>query len=201
MSCCKINIRIPLSIFTACSFLLAGCTNEANDLVIFPIDSLVSEQVNYLAERGARLEKEASIQGKKSSNSYTPSDTSAWNHELNIFRQLNVINKPTNKTLYIVDDGLFDPRSNLTVKAISSIKNLPVRYIRIFYQDAIEKPRKIEALYIDENLLSKTGRILTMEFQQINNRPILTAYSVEGGQKIIFGDSVAYLINGKIVID
>jgi hypothetical protein len=124
----------------------------------------------------------------------------AWRNELEIFSQLQVINKPINREFYIIDDGLFDPSSNLTVKAFSATENLPVRYLRVFYQESISKPRKIEALYDDRNQLYKSGRILEMEFQQIDNKSVLTSYAIEGGQKMILGDSVAFVIRGVITI-
>jgi hypothetical protein len=168
---------------------------------MYNIDSLVLSQVQYLSDKKATLHKSAIIGLQQDDSVFTPEDTLAWKNELDIFRQLDVINKPINRDGYIIDDDLFDPSSNLTVKAFSAIENLPVRYLRIFYQESIHKPRKVEALYDDKNALYKSGRILLMEFHQIDNKTILTSYSISGGQKMIMADTVTFLIKGKIVID
>jgi hypothetical protein len=182
-------------------FLVLSCGRQPEIKSLYNIDSLVNAQVNFLKSRDARLHKIASINGRRDDRIFSPADSAAWSTELDIFRKLDLINKPVNQGSYIVDDGLYDPSSNLTVKAISAIDDLPVKYVRIFYQDRLQKPRKIEALYDDQNALYKSGRILTMEFQQIDNKSILTSYSVKGGQKMIMGDSVAFLIQGEIMID
>lgn len=169
--------------------------------MLYNIDSLVSAQVNFLTAEKARLYKSASIGTKQDDSTYTPIDTSAWKNELEIFTQLNVINRPSYKGNYLIHDGLFDPSSNLTVKAYSSTKDLPVKYLRIFYQESLQKPRKIEALYNDKNEMYTSARLLSMEFRQLNNKSILTSYSVQGGQHMILSDSVSFLIKGKIIID
>jgi hypothetical protein len=181
--------------------LLFSCGKKSKVVPMYNIDSLVLAQVKNLAAERATLHKSAVIGLQKDDSVFTPSDTSAWLNELDIFRQLDVINRPINRDNYIIDDGLFDPSSNLTVKAFSAVENLPVRYLRIFYQESIHKPRKIEALYDDQNALYKSGRSLLMEFNQVNNKTVLTAYTISGGQKMIMGDSVTFLIKGNIVVD
>jgi hypothetical protein len=180
--------------------LVLSCNKKASVAKMYDVDSLVNAQVNFLSSKKARLHKTASIEGQKDDSVYIPTDTIAWRNELDIFSQLQVINKPINRQFYIIDDGLFDPSSNLTVKAFSATENLPVRYLRIFYQESIAKPRKIEALYDDHNALYKSGRVLQMEFRQIDNKSVLTSYAIEGGQKMILGDSVSFFIRGEIII-
>jgi hypothetical protein len=84
------------------------------------------------------------------------------------------------------------------VKAFTSLEPLPVRSVRIFYDNDITKPRKIEAVYAEENSLFESSKNLLLEFQQIDNKNVLTSYSIDGGQEMIFGDSVSFSVNGKI---
>jgi hypothetical protein len=197
---CLLKIRFWIVVALS-SVAVFSCSKQPDTVMLLNIDSLLDEQVSRLAEARARLEKHATFGSVTDDSTYTPPDATAWDSELAVFRQLHVINKPINRKNYLVDDGLFDVHSNLTVKALSALENLPVRYIRIFYHDSIKKPRKIEALYRDENQLSKSGRLITLEFQQINNHTLLTAYSISGGQKIIFGDTVVFDVKAKIVLD
>jgi hypothetical protein len=181
--------------------MLTSCHSENPPAAFYPIDSLVSGQIQYLSRINAGLFKEASLSGKTDTITYTPGDTLTWMKELDIFAKLSIINKPINKGSYLVNDGLFDPRSNLTVKAFTSLKELPVVYLKIYYQGNIRKPRKIEALYDETNLLYGSARELSMHFQQIENKTVLTSYVIKGGQKMVFGDSVAFYISAKILID
>lgn len=180
---------------------LCSCNSERQPAAFYPIDSLLTEQIQHLTAMKAGLFKEAFLNGKTDTLTYIPRDTLAWMNELDIFRKLQAINKPVNKGSYLVDDGLFDPESNLTVKAFKSRKKLPVVYLKVFYQSSIEKPRKIEALYDEANPLYESGRHLSMHFQQIDNKTVLTSYDIKGGQKMVFSDSVVFYIKGKILVD
>lgn len=200
---CRIRLRRTATLIALTLVILSCSTEKREATSLYNIDSLVSSQIRHLNEQRATLLKEARIGSQQDNTVYRPKDTLAWSTEFEIFRELNAINKPINRDNYIIDDGLFDPSSNLTVKAFSLKENLnlPVKYIRIFYLNSLQRPRKIEALYNDKNLLSASSRLLTMEFNQINNKNMLTAYAIQGGQKMILGDSVSFLIKGKIVID
>ena len=182
-------------------FALLSCESEKKPAAFYPVDSLVTQQVQHLLAINAALFKEALLKGRTDTITYRPADTVAWMKELEIFGKLNEINKPVNAGRYEVTDGLLDPGSNLTVKAFNSKEPLPVVYLKVYYQGNILKPRKIEALYDEETLLYKSARLLSMHFQQIENETVLTSYSVKGGQKMVFGDTVAFYISGKILVD
>ena len=200
MYCSTNKNKFSVGILLCFVFLLSACNKKPVVGSMYNIDSLVTAQINFLSDNKARLEKTAFISGQKDDSVYVPSGRLAWKNELEIFSQLQAINKPINRDYYIIDDNLFDPSSNLTVKAFSAIEKLPVRYLRVFYQESIQKPRKIEALYHDENELYKSGRKLIMEFRQINNKSVLTSYMIEGGEKMLLGDTVSFFINGNIII-
>lgn len=180
---------------------LTACQSNGQPVIFYPIDSLVSTQIRHLTSIQAGLFKEAYLSGRKDTVHYTPADTLAWIKELDVFRKLDIINKPVNKGSYRIEDGLIDSTSNLTVKAFESLKELPVVYLRVYYQGSLGKPRKVEALYKEANLLYESSRFLSMEFQQIENDMVLIAYEIRGGQKMVLGDSVAFYIKGKIRVD
>lgn len=180
---------------------LIACESQPAPAIFYPIDSLVSTQIRHLTSVRAGLFKEASLSGNTDTIHYTPADTLAWIKELDVFRKLDVINKPVNKGSYRIGDGLIDSGSNLTVKAFESLKDLPVVYLRIYYQGNLRKPRKVEALYKEANILYESSRFLSMEFQQIENNMVLIAYEIRGGQKMVLGDSVSFYIKAKILAD
>lgn len=183
------------------AILLVSCETEKKPAALYAIDSLITAQAGHLTRIKAGLFKEALLGGEADTLTYIPDDSLAWINELDIFRNLDIINKPVNKGSYLVDDGLLDKQSNLTVKTFTSLKKLPVVYLKIYYQGTMSKPRKIEALYHGNSPLHGSARLLSMHFDQIENKTVLTAYAIRGGQKMMFGDSVAFFINGKIMVD
>jgi hypothetical protein len=203
MFCLNNNLKhghtFVLFIFTL--LFMMACDKNEPEARLYPIDSLVTAQISSLTELKAVLHKQALMGTKSDSIIYTPKDIAEWVSELDIFRQLEVINKPVSRASYLVDDSLYDPGSNLTVKAFTSTTNLPVRHMRVYYDRSVWQPRKIEAHYDEENSLYQSSRLLSLEFQQINNKTVLTSYSIRGGQKMILGDSVAFTVRGKILID
>ena len=187
-------------VFFTLVIAISGCDTKKQKTALFPIDSLVTRQIQLLTNIKAGLFKEALLKGRIDTVNYIPADTTQWVKELDIFRELKVINKPVNTGSYQIDDGLFDQRSNLKVKAFTSTEELPVVYLRVYYQATPDKPRRIEALYKEENILFASARLLSMHFEQIDNQTVLTAYDVKGGQKMIFSDSVTFYIKGKILV-
>jgi hypothetical protein len=160
----------------------------------------MNAQIHYLVQSRAVLNKHAEIDGKEESIVFTPKDTTAWMHELDIFTDLSSINKPINLGSYKAEYGIRDAGSNLTIMSFTSLKELPVVYLKIFYLDTPSKVRRIEALYREENALLKGSRFLIMEFQEIYNKTILTSYTIEGGQKMFLGDSVKFSVKGTVTI-
>ena len=208
MSCFRINKLFCPGILLSV-IALVSCESEKPPATFYPVDSLINDQVRYLTKIDAGLFKEALLSGETDTSTFIPSDTTAWIKELEIFRKLDEINKPVNKEFYEAGDGQVDPGSNLKVMAFvprshlsdKVRKQLSIQYLKIYYQGNIGKPRKLEALYDEENLLFGSARFLSMHFQQIDNRTVLTSYSVKGGQKMVFGDSVAFYISGRVLID
>jgi hypothetical protein len=167
---------------------------------LYPLDSLIKAQAGLLSDAKATLEKTAEIDGDKEEISRIPTDTIEWMHELDIFTALNSINLTTSADSYLVEDGLKDRTSNLTIKSFTATKDLPVAYHKVFYHGEIDKLRRIEALYHEENALLKGSRHLTMEFHDIYDRPTLTSYVVEGGQEMFFSKNVKFSVKGTITI-
>lgn len=208
MSCFRIDKILCLGILLLVTGL-TSCESEKPPATFYPVDSLINDQVRYLTKIDAGLVKEALLSGEMDTSTFIPQDTTAWTKELEIFRKLDEINKPVNKEFYEVNDGQIDPGSNLKVMAFIPAsqlsdkirKQLSIQYLRIYYQGNIGKPRKLEALYEEENLLFGSARLLSMHFRQIDNRTVLTSYAVKGGQKMVFGDSVAFYISGRVLID
>lgn len=179
--------------------LMAACTRpNKTEATHFNIDSLLHKQVVDLWSLKASLTKEGNIGETKQDTLLTALDTTRWRKELDIFTEIGLINKPAYRVLYTMKDGLADASSNLTIREFETTHELPVRYLKLFYLDDLQKLRKVEALIRQENALLKTQRKLVMEFSDVYNKNVLTSYSIEGGQKMLAGDSVHFTLNGTV---
>ncbi len=179
--------------------LISCSSREANGPKLYAIDSLLSAQAKYLSENSATLKKATTLGDRQDEVILTPQDGASWKKELEIFAALDVINKPLNRDLYSLA-SVADKKSNLIVKSITTAADLPVKYLRVYYQQAPNKIRKIEAAYKQSNTLYESDRALTMEFQQVDSGPALTSYSIVGAQKMFMGDSVRYTISGSLTL-
>jgi hypothetical protein len=187
----------------ALAFTFSGCENkrENNNAHYYSIDSLVKAQVIFLPKVKAAVTKETLLDHQSAAVvTFTPRDTMLWSKELEVFAQLKDINKPINKGAYLVEDGLLDTQSNLKVKLFTGTPAQKVRWMKLYYHNVLSKLKKVEALFNEENPLYESSRILTMEFQELNNKTVLTSYSIVGGQKMFTADSVTFSIQGKIKI-
>jgi len=180
--------------------LITSCSNpQQSQGGLYSVDSLVSAQARYLSGAKASLSKTTRMGDRKDKVIVTPKDTLAWKRELEVFTALEIINKPVNRSLY-KSEIISDVKSNLTVRAFTTSEELPVKYLKIYYRDTPDRVRLIEAQYDESNTLFKSARSLTMEFLEINNKPVLTSYAIDGGQKMFLGDSVQYNITGFLTI-
>jgi hypothetical protein len=182
----------PFLIFISCS------QQKEKQVIYYPIDSLLNAQVNYLAEAKAKLSKDAEINGLKEAQSFTPADTTAWQHELDIFFALNTLNKPINLGSYTTVAAQPDSTSNLLINSFTTTEDLPVKYFNVYYLDNPSSIKKIVALYSEANSLLKESRLLTLDFKEVYNKNILSSYTILGGQKMFLGDSVQFSVRGTI---
>lgn len=181
--------------------MLASCENKRSETAYYyPLDSLLNEQVQFLTLSRATLVKKAFIDGKEESVSFTPKDTTRWKYELDVFSELRDINKPANVGKYRTEKGLKDSTSNLLIYTIESTETMPVVFMNVYYLDTLSDIRKIEGFYREESSLLKSARHLSMEFENINNKIVLTSYSIKGGQKMLLGDSVQFSVHGMVTL-
>ncbi len=188
-----------LSIIICCAF--SSCQKQKVTYKgYYNIDSLVEAQIHYLPTLKISLSKETGLNGKTDSIQIVAKDTVLWSKELEVFKQLNIINRPINANLYRAEN-VPDVKSNLMVRTFIPNKKLTVEYLKIYYDGSVTNLRKVEALYHEENLLYGSARKLSMEFENIYNKITLINYSIDGKQKMLFGDSVKFFLKGRVVIN
>jgi hypothetical protein len=72
--------------------------------------------------------------------------------------------------------------------------------MKIYYYGQPENIKRIEAQFNEVNSLYSSSRFLIMNFQDLNNKPVLSSYSVTGGQKMFLGDTVIFSIKGIVTL-
>lgn len=180
---------------------LSSCeTRRSDPKYYYSLDSVLNEQAQYLTQSRATLFKKASIDGKEETTSFVPKDTTRWKYELGVFAELSDINRPANVGKYRTEQGVKDVNSNLLIYTMESTEQLPVVFLKVYYLDNLSNIRRIEGLYREESSLLKSSRQLSMEFQNINNKIVLTSYSIIGGQKMLLGDSIPFSVHGMVTL-
>lgn len=177
--------------------LLSCQQNETASQKFFDMDSLIDRQLIYLKGAKASLTKSASIDNASDQSTFTP-DSAEWANELEVFRNLELINKPIYAEAYDIMDGQKDANSNLTVRSVIAKREVPIKFFKIYYQDAPHKIRKIEASLSEQNSLYYTTRKFSVELNDIKGQMILDKYSIQGVQKMILRDSVRFLISSHV---
>jgi len=180
-------------VLSAMLLALAGCTGKpsATQNTFYNIDSLVSSQINSLKSR--ELNKTVSIGEKQEQIKITP-DTTQWKNELEIFRLIAQVNKPSFRDAYLVSD-VRDTNSNLMVREIKAQREVPVPLMKLFYLRSLDDLRKIEATVVEENAVYSNSRRMVLELARNHE---LHSYRVEGFQKMVMSDSVRFVIEGTV---
>lgn len=165
----------------------------------YNLDSLLKAQAYYLAEDKTRLLKEALMDDQTDTVTLKNLDTTEWLKELEVFRQLDLNKKSFSDKNYSIQQGINDPQSNLLICEYKAKDKFPIRLVKIYYQDKLNKPIKIEGEFYEHNGLYSNARNMMMELKSMGSVTVLTNYSITGGQKMIMRDSVQFRINGTLI--
>lgn len=177
--------------------LVAACSPEEKATTkFFDFDGLINEQISQLSQRMRVLDKEARMSTTESDTAFLPS-VKGWESELEIFRQLETLNKPTFQSVYRIEDSVKDTRSNLKIRQYAAA-DVPIPIVRFYYQDEFSRLKRIDAVITEKNPLFTTYRTLTMEFDEDDGKPLLTRYGMKGFQKMILRDTVRFSVQGQI---
>lgn len=177
---------------------MVSCEEKKDaDNKYFDMDGLIDNQINYLLKTKASLTKSASVDSTKDKSTFTP-DSAGWMDELAVFRHLELINKPIYAQAYEVVDGVKDDNSNLMVMTLNAKKSVPVKQFKIFYQNELEKVRRIEAQIVEQNTLYYTSRKFTIELDDHQGMLAISRLQAKGVQKMILRDSVRFSISSTI---
>lgn len=179
-----------------CAWILSACnrTNQKYDKAYFDFDSLINVQVEGLLKSQTTIIKKSVINGKKNDSSFVP-DSLKLANELDVFRQLDLINKPLYRNAYEIRDGEKDTKSNLLIRRYTSKTSSPVSFVIFYYRSSPLELKKIESVFHEENALYDTQRNLLLEFHDRSGSLLLSRYSLSGTQKMILNDTVNFSVS------
>ena len=191
-------MRVFLLSLGSLVFLCSSCkqSNEVYVKPYFDFDSLIHTQVQARAIQQKTIFKVAAINSKKDSSSFQADGTNLA-QEWDAFLQLDVINKPMYKNNYEISERP-DDKSNLTIRSYQAKIPSSVPYVHFYYQGSFENIKRIESKYIEKNVLNDIARHLTLTLDEEQGKPFIQKYSITGGQKMIFNDTVQFSIQGSI---
>jgi hypothetical protein len=187
-------------LFAGCVFILTSCNrvNQQYDKAYFDFDSLINVQVKELIKSNVAISKISVINGKRDSSSFVP-DSLRLANELDVFRQLDLINKPLYRSSYLVNEGEKDSRSNLLIRSYTARSASPVPYVKFYYQSSSHDIKKMESFFREENALYNTSRTLTLLFDDSSGSPLLSGYQLSGSQKMILSDTVNFSVSVLLI--
>jgi hypothetical protein len=179
----------------SCAFLLPACnrTNLKYDKAYIDLDSLINRQVIELGKVQSTISKKSVINGKEDESSFV-ADSLKLSNELDVFRQLDLINKPLYRNSYDVSDGEKDTKSNLLIRSYTARSASPVPFVKLYYRSTPRELKKIESVFHEENTLYDTRRTLLLEFDDSSGSPLLSGYQLHGTQKMILNDTVNFSV-------
>jgi hypothetical protein len=170
----------------------------------YNLDSLLQAQTQLLIATKASLTKNAYLGERKETKKFSP-DSLGWIDEFGTLSELALINKSIYRGMYSVRDEE-DSKSNLrilsyAIKDQKEESKIPVRNVRIYYLGSLDRIKRIEGTYNEENELYSGSHRLSIELQDVYNKTMITSYSIAGHQKMILADSVDFTIEGLIGIN
>jgi len=180
--------------------MLAGCNkqNQTYDKRYFDFDSLINVQVNLLAKAKPTLTKIVMLDGKTDQSSHAV-DSALLAQELDVFHQLDLINKPLYTNAYQILDEERDTRSNLTIRRYQAKAPSPIAFVTFYYHADFKQIKKIESVYQETNSLYSTERHLQLNFDDTTGVMLLSSYKLMGSQKMILSDSVQFSIEASFL--
>lgn len=156
------------------------------------IDSLLEAQVNMISK--ATLEKTIQVDD---SVFQARLDIAGLKRDLEVFRELNLMNRSIYRDSYTLSVSP-DRQSNLTVKLWTNTTDAPVKSLKVFYLDKMDRIKRIEAELGSRALYAQSGKKLQLDFDILSDTLLLESYSISGSQRYFWGAQRYFSINAVV---
>lgn len=159
------------------------------------IDSLLDHQIQYLQTSTLELEKESRINSTINTASLKSNEVN-WSNELEAFRSISTINKPTYYDQFKIET-LPDPKSNMIIKSWVT-EELPVKNLKVYFLKSSNQIKKIEVELTQTNFVFSSNRKLNINFSAFGPFPAIEQYEINGTQKFFWEEPQQYSLKGTI---
>ncbi len=184
-------------ILICCSCLPDQNEKPVKTSTFYDINGLIDEQVSLLDSISPTLFKTAVIDGVEEISEFIPADSAAWAKELFIFKSAD-INKPILADSYQIQETIENQTSGKIYKS-NNPGSTEVDSLMIYQSGDHSYLLKIQAGLSSRNVLFESEKMLELHFKTENNRTIISAYKIEGWQKMKSRDSTYYTIEGRLI--
>lgn len=158
----------------------------------YNVDSLLNQQQKLADLEELSIKKRIGIDGEEELDTVR-FDSLGWKNELEAFRIAD-INKPNLKGMYEAVEQKSDEQ--IVWKYTTEKNSLGIEFLHIYF-DKANNLQKLIARYNENNALYTSERNLLMEFNPQSH--MLTAYSVEGSQKMVMNEPVQFFIKSEVL--
>lgn len=174
--------------------LSGACSLKKQNVAIhYPVDSLLNAQLSFMASESVTLEKNSLLNDSTGTETIEHPDSLRLAKELAVLFELNSINKPIYADAYTVETAN-DKTSNLQIKSFQAKGDQPLKDFKVYYLEHPAAIRKIMATIQSENSMYQGTKSFELNFLPIRNQSVLHSFTINGGQKIIAGDTTIFKI-------
>jgi hypothetical protein len=163
--------------------LVASCKPAAPPVRshLLNIDSLIDAQIKNIPV--VNIEKTIHV---NDSTFYYKVINQELKKEMVAFQELNQANRSIYRDSYLMTVES-DKQSNLTVKAWTATKDVPIKSLKLFYLDKLDRLKRIEAELTTSDLYSQSSKNLSLDFSILGDTVRLETYSISGMQQYFWG--------------
>jgi hypothetical protein len=174
--------------------LVAACKPVAPPVrsQVLNIDSLIYAQIKNIPV--ATIEKTIRV---NDSTFYSRIINPELKNELVAFQELNLVNRSIYRDSYQLKVES-DKQSNLTVKAWTAIKDAPVKSLKLFYLNKMDRLKRIEAELSTNDLYAQSSKKLSLDFNIMGDTVRLETYSLSGMQRYFWSGPRYFSIDAVI---
>lgn len=162
--------------------------------VYFDLVELLDEQTELLEAHNAKLTSELSVNGETETIIMELDSASQWKEQLTLFYQAD-INKLGLEKAYLTEQLLPGENQRKIIDQAISSKAI-VRLIE--YNYSFDELKNIRILIKDENTVYDFSKELNLNFTTLNDKSLLSSFSIIGNQDMILKSKLNYSLNAKI---
>lgn len=193
----KLNAFFGLTLIV----LLSACDSENRQAVkidkYFDLVSLLDQQAELLYESGARLEKILVANGEEEKVLIRPDSAGQLKSEWQLFYEAD-INKLGLEDAYYVEEL---PGINGIRKVINTAKKKGANVRLIEYDYEQDHLKSIRILVQDKNDIYDFEKEMLLNFDWIDEKAVLSDYSIIGKQDMVMKSELQFELIGKILLN